>query len=85
MPLVTGKVTCLQVEDDLGFAGVLATGTTTPEYYVLWDSPSDPSAFTRVMQSMWLSFLKESLVSGNQVELSFDSSYDLLYVRIDQL
>lgn len=83
MPTVIGKVNCLQVQDDLGFMGILENTTNTVEYFVIWNNPGDPSAFTRVLQTMWLSLLKESLQAGNQVELNFDSNFILLSVRID--
>ena len=85
MPTVIGTVNCLQVEDDLGFMGILDSATNIIEYFVIWNNPGDPSAFTRVLQTMWLSFLKESLTGGNQVELNFDDHFVLLTVRIDHL
>ncbi len=84
MPVVNGTVTCLQVEDDIGFAGVAeSTLPNRTEYFVLWSNPGDPSAFTRIMQSMWLSMLKDSLLTGKSVEMNFDNNYTLLYVRLN--
>lgn len=83
MPTIIGKVNCLQVQDDLAFMGVLDNATNVVEFYVIWNNPGDPSAFTRVLQTMWLSLLKESLQAGNPVELNFDSHFVLLSVRID--
>ena len=86
MPIVNGTVTCLQVEDDIGFAGIAESApSNTTEFFVLWFNPGDPSAFTRIMQSMWLSMLKDSLLTGKSVEMSFDNTYTLLYVRLNNV
>jgi len=86
MSLVTGKVTCLQIEDDRGYAGILEPNAAKPEFFILWSNPDDPSAFTRIMQSMWISLLKDSLLTAKSVELSFDDqTHGLIHVRLNNI
>jgi len=69
----TGTVNCLQVGDDFGFISILKAGGVT-EILILWYGPSEPSAFTRVMHSMWLSMLREAMAAGKVVNLTHEST-----------
>ncbi len=72
MALTSGKVDCLNVGDDFGFVGIIEDGTGDFEAFIIWFAPSNPSAFTRVLDSMWLSMLREALTTGDQVQISHD-------------
>jgi len=69
----TGTVNCLQVGDDFGFISINKAGGVT-EILILWYGPSEPSAFTRVMHSMWLSMLREAMAAGKVVNLTHEST-----------
>jgi hypothetical protein len=66
-------VNCLQVGDDFAFVGIIDGGGVN-EALILWYSPSEPSAFTRIMHSMWLSLLREAMTTGEVVNLTHESS-----------
>jgi hypothetical protein len=59
----TGKVTCVRVVNDTGFVQ-LVDAAGVPETFVLWSAPEELTAFERIMHSMWVSFLRESLTKG---------------------
>jgi hypothetical protein len=67
MATVTGVVDCIRVLNDECFVKIIENETDEIEYFIVWVSPTDPSAFTRVMHSMWLSLLRDSLDSGRSV------------------
>ena len=67
MATITGIVDCIRIADDVCFVKVIEDGTGDSEYFIVWVSPADPSAFTRVMHSMWLSLLRDSLDSNRNV------------------
>ena len=69
----SGTVNCLQVGDDFGFIRITKAGGVT-ETLILWYSPSEVSAFTRVMHSMWLSMLREAMAAGKVVNLTHEST-----------
>ena len=70
MATVTGVVQCINVADDQGFVQVRENVTLESETFILWNSPTDPSAFTRVMHSMWISMLRDSIESGRSVTIT---------------
>jgi hypothetical protein len=86
MALTTGRVDCLNVGDDFGFVGIREDGTSDFEAFILWFAPSEPSAFTRVLNSIWLSMLQEALTTGAQVQISHnDDSAFVLNLRVNKL
>lgn len=65
MPSITGNVRCLQVSDDFGFTTIEDSVTGDTETFILWFAPgtgsgipSNLTAFTRIMHSMWISQLR---------------------------
>jgi hypothetical protein len=78
MALTTGIVDCLNVGDDFGFVGIREDGTGDFEAFILWFAPSEPSAFTRILNSMWLSMLQEAFTTGAQVQISHDDDSALV-------
>ena len=50
--------------DDSGFTTIRDATTNTTETFILWFLPDQVTEFTRVLQSMWVSLLRESLSSG---------------------
>ena len=79
-----GTVDCLQVGDDYGFVAITEAGGVK-EAFILWYSPSEPSAFTRVMHSMWLSMLREAMAARTPVSLTHDSgSAFVTIVRVNR-
>ena len=67
MAFTTGPVLCVFTTDDSGFTTVTDTATATNETFVLWFGPRDITEFTRVLQSMWVSQLREAMAAGIQV------------------
>jgi hypothetical protein len=67
MATVTGVVDCIRVLNDECLIKVIENETDEIETFIVWVSPTDPSAFTRIMHSMWLSLLRDSLDSGRSV------------------
>lgn len=64
MATLSGTVECVQVADDSGFTRIRDTSTNTTETLILWFLPGQVTEFTRVLQSMWVSLLRESMSSG---------------------
>jgi hypothetical protein len=66
MAFMTGNVTCVRLIDDAGFTQ-LVDATGEKETFILWFPPftsPEISAFERIMQSMWISLLREAHVNG---------------------
>jgi hypothetical protein len=63
MAMMTGSVTCVRVFDDAGFTQ-LVDAAGEKEVFILWFAPPEISAFERIMHSIWVSLLREALVSG---------------------
>jgi len=79
-----GTVECLQVGDDYGFVAITEAGGVK-EALILWYGPSEPSAFTRVMHSMWLSMLREAMAAGTSVTLTHNSgSPFVIFVQVNK-
>jgi hypothetical protein len=79
-----GTVDCLQVGDDYGFVAITEAGGVK-ETLILWYGPSEPSAFTRVMHSMWLSMLREAMAAGTLVNLRHESgSAFVTFVQVNK-
>ena len=66
MPTITGVVECVRIADDNAFVRIRESGGDL-ETLIVWFSPSDPSAFTRVMHSMWVSILRDAITSNKTV------------------
>ena len=85
MALTTGRVECLNVGDDFGFVGIREDGTGDFEAFIVWFSPSLPTAFIRLLHSMWLGMLREALTTGDQVQISHeDDSAFILSLRVNK-
>ncbi|GGK76409.1 hypothetical protein [Mangrovihabitans endophyticus] len=67
MAVITGTVECVQIADDSGFTRIRDTTTGTAETLILWFAPVTVTEFTRVMQSMWVSLLREAMGNGLRV------------------
>jgi hypothetical protein len=71
MAIMTGNVTCVRVIDDGGFTQ-LVDAAGEKETFILWFPPATPSevsAFERIMHSMWISLLREAHVNGLPVTI----------------
>ena len=66
MCTITGAVECIRIADDIGFVRI-REGNGETETLLIWFSPSDPSAFTRVLHSMWVSMLRDAITSNKSV------------------
>ncbi len=73
MPRLTGTVGCIQVADDFGFTTIDEQGTTNRETFILWwsgvSTPQDPPVHVRIIQSDWVAFLREAMVSNIPVTI----------------
>ena len=69
MAQTSGRVACVEVGDDYGFTTIQDPATGEHETFVLWFAPSDVSAFTRIVHSMWVSILKEAFAGNLDVTL----------------
>lgn len=70
MATTTGTVRCIQVFDDFGSTNIQVTATTT-ETFILWSAQSsEPPVRVRVMQSNWVSLLRESLANNIEVSIT---------------
>lgn len=74
MPFSTGTVECIRINVTFSFLTIKESGTGMLETFTLWANVDEESAFTRILQSMWLSILRDSLVSGTKVRIGRDSS-----------
>ncbi len=82
MATTAGTVDCIRVGDDFSFVGIKdATGVF--EGFIVWFGPQDPSAFTRIMHSMWLLMLKEAFISRDTVIVAHDTNS--AYIRSVEL
>ena len=69
MALTTGKVRCVQVLDDLG-GTTIQVNATTKETFILWSAQSsEPPVRIRVMQSNWVSLLRQAIASNLEVTI----------------
>jgi len=73
MATITGAVECIRLGDDIGFVRI-REGSGDTETLLIWFSPSDPSAFTRVLHSMWVSILRDAITSNKTVTAITSSS-----------
>jgi len=74
MPQIIGKVECIQVGDDFGFVGLREEGTDDFEAFIIWFAPALPTAFLRLLHSMWLSMLREAFTTGDLVRIVHDTN-----------
>jgi hypothetical protein len=74
-----------KIGDDFGFMRIIEDGTGDFEAFIIWFAPSEPSAFTRVLRSMWLSMLREALTTSEQVQISHaDDSAFINSLRVNK-
>lgn len=69
MASTTGSVVCLQLGDDFGFTTIKNATTATNETFVLWFAPRQITEFTRVLQSMWVSLLRQAMANSLKVTI----------------
>lgn len=69
MASTTGSVVCLQLADDWGFTTIKDATTAVNETFVLWFAPKQITEFTRVLQSMWVSLLRQAMANSLQVTI----------------
>lgn len=83
MALTTGTVRCIQVLDDIGFTAI-QVNATTKENLILWSADEHPVQ-ARVMQSNWVSLLRQAMASNLQVTLAHaDGSAVVTSVQLGQ-
>jgi hypothetical protein len=74
MPELKGTVRCVRVGDDFGFVQMIEQGTGDREIFILWWSgvtgPSDPPVHVRIIQSDWVSILRQAMASGLTVTIT---------------
>jgi hypothetical protein len=90
MPELTGTVRCIRVGDDFGFTTVAETGTSTRETFILWwagvTTPVDPPIAARIVQSDWVSMLREAFAGSLQVTVTHpDNSAEVLNVQLGEI
>jgi len=84
MASITGSVVCLQLGDDWGFTTVKDVTTGTNETFVLWFGPKQITEFTRVLQSMWVSLLRQAMADSLQVTIgAVDGSAQVASVQLN--
>jgi len=74
MAFSVGTVECIRINVTFSFLAIKESTTGMRETFTLWVNGDEESAFTRILQSMWLSILRDSLVSGTKVRIGRDSS-----------
>ena len=76
MPLFTGTVDCISLNEFAGFTRLRDAGGST-ESFILWFGTSIPSTrtgLTQVTHSMWLSLLREAQTTGRTITISHPTS-----------
>jgi hypothetical protein len=79
MAQTIGRVECIQVADDFSFVGIREDGTNDFEAFIVWFAPELPTAFMRLLHSMWLSMLREAFTTGARVRIVHDA--DSAFIR----
>jgi hypothetical protein len=78
MPELKGTVKCVRVGDDFGFTTVTEQGTNVDELFILWwaglTTPADPPVHARIVQSDWVSLLRQALASAIPVNITHDTN-----------
>ena len=76
MPLTTGRVNCVSVDDSLDyfFFQVIEDETGQTEIFVIWFGTDDLSAPTQIRNRMWMSMVREALATGRQLAISHTDS-----------
>lgn len=72
-----GRVECIQVAEDACFVGIKEEMSNVLEAFIVWFAPELPTAFTRLLHTMWLSMLREAFTTGDLVKIFHhpDSAY----------
>jgi hypothetical protein len=79
MPETSGTVQCVRVATDSAFTCINQQGATVSDIFILWwDGLGGPDS-PRIIQSDWVSLLRQGLASGIPVTITHDdnSSYVL--------
>jgi len=77
--LTSGRVHCVRVGDDYGFTTIVNPITRLSETFTLWYSPggvgvpSELTAYTRIMHSMWISLLRDARANNLPVTIVHNS------------
>ncbi|WP_405827130.1 hypothetical protein [Streptomyces sp. NBC_00105] len=88
MPRIKGTVGCVQVGDDYGFTRVIEQGTGNEELFTLWWSgvatPENPAIHVRIIQSDWVSLLRQAMAAGLPVTIVYPDDSNLVFnVQLD--
>jgi hypothetical protein len=74
MPELKGTVRCVRVGDDFGFTTVTEQVTNIDELFILWwaglSTPADPPVHVRIVQSDWVSLLRQAMASAIPVNIT---------------
>jgi hypothetical protein len=88
MPEIVGAVQCIRTGDDFGFTMITEQDSGISEAFILWwageITPADPPASTRIMQSEWISLLRQGMASNIPVTITVgvDDSALVLNVQL---
>jgi hypothetical protein len=78
MPELKGTVRCVRVGDDFGFTTVTEQVTNMDELFILWwaglSTPADPPVRVRIVQSDWVSLLRQAMASSIPVNITHDTN-----------
>ena len=78
----TGKVKCILIEDDVAMTKI-ESSDGTGETFVLWSHPSpEPPVHVRVLQSNWISLLREAMASDLDVVVVGDNDSSALTTSV---
>ena len=83
MPTTTGTVRCMRVGDDFGFVSVNKTAGGI-ETLILWFNPSPTTSLTRILQSMWVSMLREAKAGNIPISVQHDSGAIVSNVQLGE-
>ena len=88
MPELIGTVDCIRVGDDFGFTTIEEAGTTNRETFILWwggiTTPADPPIHLRIVQSDWISLLRQAVASKITVTITHTAnSAEVLNVQLN--
>jgi len=90
MATITGTVRCVRIGDEFAFTTVREQGTNTQETLKLWwdgvSTSANPAAHTRIVQSDWVSLLRQAMANNILVTISYDNNNAVVaFVQLGQL
>jgi hypothetical protein len=73
MASMTGKVVCILIQDDVAIT-TIRSSEGIGEPFILWSNPDpEPPVHVRVIQSNWISLLREAIASDLDVTVVGDN------------